>query len=31
VADAQMMICSAVKGETKRANTQGKTSKAEVG
>jgi uncharacterized damage-inducible protein DinB len=30
VADAQMMICSAVKGETKKADTQGKTSKADL-
>jgi uncharacterized damage-inducible protein DinB len=30
VADAQMMICSAVKGETKKANTAGKTSKADI-
>ncbi len=30
VADAQMMICSAVKGETKRADTKGKTSKADI-
>jgi uncharacterized damage-inducible protein DinB len=30
VADAQMMICSAVKGESKKANTQGKTSKADI-
>ncbi len=30
VADAQMMICSAVKGETKKADTQGKTSKADI-
>jgi hypothetical protein len=31
VADAQMMICSAVKGETKKpAATQGKTSKADI-
>jgi len=30
VADAQMMICSAVKGETKKADTAGKTSKADL-
>ena len=30
VADAQRMICSAVKGETKKADTQGKTSKADL-
>jgi uncharacterized damage-inducible protein DinB len=30
VADAQMMICSAVKGETKKADTAGKTSKADI-
>ncbi len=30
VADAQMMICSAVKGESKKADTAGKTSKADV-
>jgi hypothetical protein len=30
VADAQMMICSAVKGENKKADTQGKTSKADI-
>jgi uncharacterized damage-inducible protein DinB len=30
VADAQMMICSAVKGESKKADTQGKTSKADI-
>jgi uncharacterized damage-inducible protein DinB len=30
VADAQMMICSAVKGETKKADTEGKTSKADL-
>jgi len=30
VADAQFMICSAVKGETKKANTAGKTSKADI-
>jgi uncharacterized damage-inducible protein DinB len=30
VADAQMMICSAVKGETKKAETAGKTSKADI-
>lgn len=30
VADAQMMICSSVKGETKKANTAGKTSKADI-
>ena len=30
VADAQMMICSAVKGETKKAATAGKTSKADL-
>jgi len=30
VADAQIMICSAVKGETKKADTAGKTSKADL-
>lgn len=30
VADAQIMICSAVKGETKQADTAGKTSKADL-
>jgi DinB superfamily len=30
VADAQMMICSAVKGETKKPETAGKTSKADL-
>jgi uncharacterized damage-inducible protein DinB len=30
VADAQMMICSAVKGESKKAGAAGKTSKADV-
>jgi uncharacterized damage-inducible protein DinB len=30
VADAQMMICSAVKGEKKMAETKGKTSKADL-
>jgi len=30
VADAQFMICSAVKGETKKADTAGKTSKADI-
>ena len=30
VADAQMMICSAVKGESKKADTADKTSKADV-
>lgn len=30
VADAQMMICSAVKGESKKADTAGKTSKADI-
>ncbi|HTR34948.1 MAG TPA: DinB family protein [Bryobacteraceae bacterium] len=30
VADAQMMICSAVKGEHKMAETKGKTSKADL-
>lgn len=30
VADAQMMICSAVKGESKKADTAGKTSKADL-
>ncbi|HUA18976.1 MAG TPA: DinB family protein [Bryobacteraceae bacterium] len=30
VADAQMMICSAVKGERKMADTKGKTSKADL-
>jgi hypothetical protein len=30
VAGAQMMICSAAKGETKKADTQGKTSKADL-
>jgi len=30
VADAQMMICSAVKGETRKGNTAGKTSKADL-
>jgi len=30
VADAQTMICSAVKGETKKADTAGKTSKADL-
>jgi hypothetical protein len=30
VADAQMMICSAVKGETKKGETAGKTSKADL-
>lgn len=30
VADAQMMICSAVKGEHKVAETKGKTSKADI-
>jgi hypothetical protein len=30
VADAQMMICSAVKGETKKADAASKTSKAEL-
>jgi uncharacterized damage-inducible protein DinB len=30
VADAQFMICSAVKGESKKADTEGKTSKADL-
>ena len=30
VADAQMMICSSVKGESKKADTAGKTSKADL-
>ena len=30
VADAQFMICSAVKGESKKADTAGKTSKADI-
>jgi DinB superfamily len=30
VADAQFMICSAVKGEAKKADTAGKTSKADI-
>src|SRR5271170_4891708 len=30
VADAQMMICSAVKGESKKPETAGKTSKADL-
>ena len=30
VADAQMMICSAIKGEKKMAGTKGKTSKADL-
>jgi uncharacterized damage-inducible protein DinB len=30
VADAQMMICSSVKGETKKPETAGKTSKADL-
>jgi uncharacterized damage-inducible protein DinB len=30
VADAQMMICGAVKGEAKKADTAGKTSKADL-
>jgi uncharacterized damage-inducible protein DinB len=30
VADAQFMICSAVKGEMKKADTAGKTSKADI-
>ena len=30
VAEAQFMICSAVKGETKKADTAGKTSKADI-
>jgi uncharacterized damage-inducible protein DinB len=30
VADAQMMICSAAKGEAKKADTAGKTSKADL-
>jgi DinB superfamily len=30
VADAQFMICSAVKGETKKADTAGKTSKVDI-
>jgi hypothetical protein len=30
VADAQIMICSAVKGESKKPETQGKTSKADL-
>jgi hypothetical protein len=30
VADAQMMICSAAKGESKKAATAGKTSKADI-
>jgi len=30
VADTQMLICSAVKGESKKADTAGKTSKADI-